>query len=1063
MTGLPPISAVVGGHLAAYDALYKQADVNGTGKIQAAAAAVFLKRSGLKEPVLHKIWECCDRLGRGYLDKQAMVVALKLVALAQIGKDVDMAHISLPAPIPSMSASLPRTASPPVVVDNLWAVTPDEKTRYDTIFDGLAPTDNKLSGEKVRPVFLNSKLNVETLSKIWDLSDIDADGLLDRDEFAVAMHLVFKALEKEPTPQTLPANLMPPSKRKKPTVLPGAVGVLPVGVTLKPLNSTAPTVGAALLGTEMLRPASPAGSTWVVSSVEKSQADVVFKQIDTDVDGFVNGEEVRPILIQSGVPQPELAQIWNLCDIKQTGKLNSEQFALAMYLVNQAKNGTKPPTQLSPEMIPPSSRPKPTSDATNLDDLSLPGGAQLGGDTGLNKEMESISKEIDGFGKEKVQLQQDIRDKEEQVKTRMLEVESLQTELDSNQSQIRQLSNHKSDAERKLEELEEQKQKADGLLAEVQKQCQETKASLEALQQQIKHQQSAVDNQVEELNKAQKELEALRQEELASEQKKEASTNQLDMLQTNLKQTNDEIAKLQSKINLVREGQQKLNSSISQYDSAIETSKTTGELPTVEELPPLSLEELSIGKSDDALSSRATAGSSPVSSLSAYSISSEPISRIEEDDPFKGKDLFAEVVGTGDNGDPFKSVDPFKDADPFKSDDFIADPFGGDPFKSDDPFAREPASAPSDPFKGDDPFSGGLTNGQADVKPASNDLFASFDAFAGAGFGSSGGTFSKSSSTDNFGGDPFKTDDVPEIPPKKSKAPPTNTTSTPSSTSAISSDPFQAFGPKDASSPSTSDPFGSASSVKSPSDPFSFSGSAKSEEGNDPFSTPSVSKKDDPFASFSSSSKVSDGASDPFTVSASTTSDKSVDMFGAFGMTPGQSEKQDPFVKGSDPFGGSFVSNFDSTVSSKDSSKSDSTLDPFGEKKKQPSDDPFGGNNADPFGASAANSDDPFGGSTAKPDDPFGGSTAKPGDPFGGSTAKPDDPFGGSASKSGGFADFANFGNVKNESSSDNGVAWALQQSILEKEKQDQLARQEEEDLQKALSLSKADFTSSEA
>lgn len=49
---------------------HKQADVNGTGKIQAAAAAVFLKRSGLKEPVLHKIWECCDRLGRGYLDKQ---------------------------------------------------------------------------------------------------------------------------------------------------------------------------------------------------------------------------------------------------------------------------------------------------------------------------------------------------------------------------------------------------------------------------------------------------------------------------------------------------------------------------------------------------------------------------------------------------------------------------------------------------------------------------------------------------------------------------------------------------------------------------------------------------------------------------------------------------------------------------------------------------------------------------------------------------------------------------------------------------------------------------------
>lgn len=74
-----------------------------------------------------------------------------------------------------------------------------------------------------------------------------------------AMHLVCKALEKEPTPQTLPANMMPPSKRKKPSALPGAVGVLPSVVPMKPLNTTPPAATGGLLGTEMLRPASPAG------------------------------------------------------------------------------------------------------------------------------------------------------------------------------------------------------------------------------------------------------------------------------------------------------------------------------------------------------------------------------------------------------------------------------------------------------------------------------------------------------------------------------------------------------------------------------------------------------------------------------------------------------------------------------------------------------------------------------------------------------------------------------------------------------------------------------------
>lgn len=46
----------------------------------------------------------------------------------------------------------------------------------------------------------------------------------------------------------------------------------------------------------------------------------------------------------------------SLCDIKGLGKLNSEQFALAMYLINLKMKGVDPPTQLTPEMIPPSMR-----------------------------------------------------------------------------------------------------------------------------------------------------------------------------------------------------------------------------------------------------------------------------------------------------------------------------------------------------------------------------------------------------------------------------------------------------------------------------------------------------------------------------------------------------------------------------------------------------------------------------------------------------------------------------------------------------------------------------------
>ena len=53
----------------------------------------------------------------------------------------------------------------------------------------------------------------QVLGQIWELSDIDKDGCLDQDEFAVAMWLIDQAKTGNAPPQTLPENLIPPSKR----------------------------------------------------------------------------------------------------------------------------------------------------------------------------------------------------------------------------------------------------------------------------------------------------------------------------------------------------------------------------------------------------------------------------------------------------------------------------------------------------------------------------------------------------------------------------------------------------------------------------------------------------------------------------------------------------------------------------------------------------------------------------------------------------------------------------------------------------------------------------------
>ena len=46
----------------------------------------------------------------------------------------------------------------------------------------------------------------------------------------------------------------------------------------------------------------------------------------------------------------------NLCDTRGLGKLNTEQFALAMYLIQQKLKGIEPPQSLPADMIPPSMR-----------------------------------------------------------------------------------------------------------------------------------------------------------------------------------------------------------------------------------------------------------------------------------------------------------------------------------------------------------------------------------------------------------------------------------------------------------------------------------------------------------------------------------------------------------------------------------------------------------------------------------------------------------------------------------------------------------------------------------
>ena len=87
--------------------------------------------------------------------------------------------------------------------------------RLKSSFEQLGPEGGYLSTAKARSVLVKTGLEKDQLRQIWNLSDIDRDGLFDHDEYVVAMFLCDAVIQKgRPIPAELPASVIPPSKRE---------------------------------------------------------------------------------------------------------------------------------------------------------------------------------------------------------------------------------------------------------------------------------------------------------------------------------------------------------------------------------------------------------------------------------------------------------------------------------------------------------------------------------------------------------------------------------------------------------------------------------------------------------------------------------------------------------------------------------------------------------------------------------------------------------------------------------------------------------------------------------
>lgn len=149
---------------------------------------------------------------------------------------IETAESALSADIPRLMEALPRSVDPTTDVQlitptfendgkasgdlnpfgddsasNPWCMD-DYVPEYKPLFDERS-VNGHIAGGVAKEILTASGIDIPSLRKIWDLSDIDKDGQLDLEEFVIAMFLTSRVKAGDELPVSLDPDMIPLSKR----------------------------------------------------------------------------------------------------------------------------------------------------------------------------------------------------------------------------------------------------------------------------------------------------------------------------------------------------------------------------------------------------------------------------------------------------------------------------------------------------------------------------------------------------------------------------------------------------------------------------------------------------------------------------------------------------------------------------------------------------------------------------------------------------------------------------------------------------------------------------------
>uniref|UniRef100_A0A8C3LAR3 Intersectin 2 n=1 Tax=Chrysolophus pictus TaxID=9089 RepID=A0A8C3LAR3_CHRPC len=88
---------------------------------------------------------------------------------------------------------------------------------------------------------------------------------------------------------------------------------------------------------------------WAITAEERAKHDKQFDSLKP-TGGYITGDQARTFFLQSGLPSSVLADIWALSDLNKDGKMDQQEFSIAMKLIKLKLQGQHLPMVLPPVM-----------------------------------------------------------------------------------------------------------------------------------------------------------------------------------------------------------------------------------------------------------------------------------------------------------------------------------------------------------------------------------------------------------------------------------------------------------------------------------------------------------------------------------------------------------------------------------------------------------------------------------------------------------------------------------------------------------------------------------------